>query len=215
MKVRVGLVGAGHMGEVHGRLLAGDDRVELAGVFDPCQERAERLAATLGTAAVRSLGGLLDRECTALYVLSPNTRHREPVLAALARGVHVFSEKPMATSLAEAEEIRQAVAASPGLVYQLGLNRRFAPVYQAIKEICDEATLAHVKMNRGELLNPAWVGDTSLTGGFLYESTYHLLDLVRWLFGEVETVTVQARAVNYPEHDNFAMLLCFRSGLSV
>lgn len=40
-------------------------------------------------------------------------------------------------------------------------------------------------MDRGELKNPAWVGDTELTGGFLYESTIHLLDLTRWLMGDM------------------------------
>lgn len=211
MKIRVGLIGAGHMGQVHGAILAGDSRVEVTGVFDPRRERAEALARELGTTAAESLEAVLDR-CAAVYVLSPNTLHREPVLAALGRGLHVFSEKPMATSLAEAAELRRAAAAAPGLVYQLGLNRRCAPVYQAAKEVAGDATLAHIKMNRGELQNPVWVSDTTLTGGFLYESTYHLLDLARWFFGEVEWVHVQARAAAYSEPDNFAMLMRFQSG---
>jgi predicted dehydrogenase len=43
---------------------------------------------------------------------------------------------------------------------------------------------AHVKMNRGELLNPEWVGDPKVTGGFLYETTIHMFDMMRFLFGE-------------------------------
>jgi myo-inositol 2-dehydrogenase/D-chiro-inositol 1-dehydrogenase len=215
MTVRIGLIGAGHMGEVHGRLLAQDERVQLAGVYDPCLERAAQLAPQLGATAAFSLEELWDQRLDAVYVLSPNTRHREPVLAAVERGIHVFSEKPMATSLSEADQIRAAVESAPGLVYQVGLNRRFAPVYQAAKEVAGTATLAHFKMNRGELQNPAWVSDTTLTGGFLYESTYHLLDLARWLFGEVLTVNVQAKTAAYQELDNFAMLLRFASGLSL
>lgn len=214
MRVRVGLIGAGHMGQVHARVLAADQRVELAGVYDPRPERATALAAEVGALVATSLDHLFDLDCQAVYVLSPNTLHQGPVLAAVERGVHVFSEKPMATVLGDARRIRDSVAAKPGLIYQLGLNRRFAPVYQAAKAISAGASLAHIKMNRGELLNPPWVSDTSLTGGFLYESTYHLLDMARWLFGEVESVSVQARSINYTELDNFAMLLRFQSGLT-
>ena len=47
---------------------------------------------------------------------------------------------------------------------------------------------AHVKMNRGELLKPEWTGDPEITGGFLYETPIHMFDMMRFLFGEVESL---------------------------
>ncbi|MBI3968963.1 MAG: Gfo/Idh/MocA family oxidoreductase, partial [Chloroflexi bacterium] len=104
---------------------------------------------------------------------------------------------------------RRVAAAGDG-VFQVGFNRRFAPAYVRAKELVANgeivpASLA-VKMNRGELRQPAWVANAEITGGFLYESTIHLLDLIRWLAGEVRTVYARARASVYPPQlDDFAV----------
>lgn len=214
MKVKVGIIGCGHMGRTHGAILRRDERVELMGVMDIDRACAERLAKELETKAFDKLDNLLSEGPTAVYVATPNALHREPVLEALSAGAHVFSEKPMATSLDEARSILEAVESS-GLIYQIGFNRRFAPVYKFAREQIEKGFTplsANVKMNRGELKNPPWVGDTSLTGGFLYESTIHLLDMIRWLMGEVSEVICRARANVYKELDDFAMLLTFESG---
>jgi myo-inositol 2-dehydrogenase/D-chiro-inositol 1-dehydrogenase len=144
---------------------------------------------------------LLEAQVDAVYVCTPNTLHTEAVLAALHHGVHVFSEKPMATTLSEARQILEAARTSRAL-YQVGHNRRFAPVYQFAKQQILAGFVpisANVKMNRGELQKPPWVSDPRLTGGFLYESTVHLLDLLRWLMGEVVEVECRARATIYSE----------------
>jgi len=214
MTVGVGIVGCGHMGTTHGHILAEDQRVEIVGVTDVRREAAEGLAAQLGCGVFSDLAALLDQPPDAVYVTTPNALHREPVLQSLRAGCHVFCEKPMATSLAEAGEIREAVERS-GLLYQIGFNRRFAPAYRFVKariEAGFEPLSANVKMNRGELLSPSWVGDVSLAGGFLYESTIHLLDMVRWLMGEVVEVVCRAEANVYEELDDFSMLLTFASG---
>ena len=67
-------------------------------------------------------------------------------------------------------------------------------------------------MNRGELQHPPWVSDTRVTGGFLYESTVHLLDMMRRLMGEIVDVECRARSSLYNELDDFVMLLTFASG---
>lgn len=214
MRPRIGIIGCGHMGRTHGHILRQDERVELAGVMDIDSQCARQLAGELGTQAFDTLDDLLNEQPAAVYVTTPNARHVEPVLKALLAGVHTFSEKPMATSLAEAQEILRAVEA-PGLIYQIGFNRRFAPVYKFAKERIEDGfrpLSANVKMNRGELLNPAWVCNTELTGGFLYESTIHLLDVMRWLMGDVRQVVCRAQANVCDELDDFAIILTFASG---
>lgn len=215
MALRVGILGAGYMGTTHATILARDQRVKVTALADTDQARAEALAPKVGAKAVASLQALLDAGAEALFITTPNTTHTEPVLTALKTGVHVFSEKPMATSLAEAGQIREAAARGPGL-YQVGHNRRFAPAYKAAKARLADGSLhvtsAHIKMNRGELQQPPWVGDRGVTGGFLYESTIHLLDMARWLLGEVAWVQVVGGTHVYREPDDFSMLLGFASG---
>jgi myo-inositol 2-dehydrogenase/D-chiro-inositol 1-dehydrogenase len=67
-------------------------------------------------------------------------------------------------------------------------------------------------MNRGELLNPVWTGDPSVTGGFLYETPIHMFDMMRFLFGEVESLVALGSRHEYNEIDDFSVLLKFRNG---
>ena len=214
MALRLGIIGAGYMGTLHAQNLMADARVHIVGVADVAPDRAEPLARLTGSRTFPSAAALLDAGVEVVYVCTPNTLHTEVVLAALQHGVHVFSEKPMATTLRQARQILAASHTSRAL-YQVGHNRRFAPVYTCAKQHILEGfvpTSANVKMNRGELQNPPWVSNTRLTGGFLYESTLHLLDMVRWLMGEMVEVTCRARASVYSELDDFTMLLTFASG---
>jgi myo-inositol 2-dehydrogenase/D-chiro-inositol 1-dehydrogenase len=214
-KLRIGMAGAGYMGGLHAKLLARDERVRVAAVYDLAPERAAACAREHGAEEVESIAALIEA-VDAVFITTPNTQHVAATLAALEAGRHVFCEKPLATSL---EEARQVLAASRGSskVCQVGHNRRFAPIYQTVKRLLAQDGFqphsAHGKMNRGELLKPTWVGDAAITGGFLYETTIHLFDMLRWLFGEVESVTVQASSHEYSEIDDFSMLFQFRSGV--
>src|SRR5213596_1811226 len=135
MPVKVGILGCGFIGRIHALDLKADARVTLVGVADMVPQAAQRLAAEVNTKPLPSLEALLD-----------------PGLRGLAAGVHVFSEKPMATSLPEAWKIRQAAGRARGM-YQLGFNRRFANVYRFAKQMIDEGRitplLAQLKHNRG------------------------------------------------------------------
>jgi len=98
----------------------------------------------------------------------------------------------------------------------VGHNRRFAPVYTELKRMLSESHQphsAHVKMNRGELLKPEWVGNPEITGGFLYETTIHMFDMMRFLFGEVATVQAHGSRHEYQEIDDFSALFTFQNGM--
>jgi myo-inositol 2-dehydrogenase/D-chiro-inositol 1-dehydrogenase len=214
--LRVGFAGAGFIAGVHADVLAGLPDVRIAAVHDPDPSRAHEFAAKCGADAVASFEQLLD-VVDAVYICSPNAYHAGQALSALAAGKHVFSEKPMATSLKEASRALEAARSARGQ-YAIGFNRRLAPVYQALKQRIDAGELtprwAHMKMNRGELVKPAWVADPSVSGGFLYESTIHLLDLACWLFGPLDTITCHASQTCAEQLDDFAMLLSFASGMT-
>lgn len=216
MPVRVGILGAGFIGRIHALNLRGDPRVELVGIADAVPRAAERLAAEAATRPLPDLGALLDARPDAVYVATPNAHHVAPVLAALGAGVHVFSEKPMATSLADARRIRDA-ARSSRAIYQIGFNRRFASVYRFARRLIDEGRIAplaaQMKHNRGELRQPPWTSDPAVTGGYLYETPVHLLDMGRFLFGDAAVVQGWARQSVYAEPDGFVMLVRFHSGV--
>jgi myo-inositol 2-dehydrogenase / D-chiro-inositol 1-dehydrogenase len=214
MALTLGIIGAGYIGAVHAKNLMADARVHVLGVADVVPHKAEELAHLVKGRTFASVEALFDAGVEAVYVCTPNTLHTEAVLAALQRNVHVFSEKPMATTLHEAQQILDAARAGRAL-YQIGHNRRFAPVYKFAKQKILEGfapTSANVKMNRGELKQPPWVADPRMTGGFLYESTVHLLDMVRWLMGEIVDVECRARSSLYNELDDFVMLLTCAGG---
>jgi myo-inositol 2-dehydrogenase / D-chiro-inositol 1-dehydrogenase len=212
MKLKVGIIGAGYIGGVHAGILARDERVQLTAVYDVDRERAEKLARTNDAHVAASATEVIER-CDAVYITAPNTEHVSLALAALDAGKHVFCEKPLAINLNDAKSIFAKANGSKSLV-QVGHNRRFAPVYATLKKLLSEHAphSAHVKMNRGELLNPTWTGDPAVTGGFLYETPIHMFDMMRFLFGEVESLHAIGSKHEYGEIDDFSVLLKFTSG---
>src|SRR5215470_10204660 len=213
-KIKIGIMGAGYIAGVHASVLARDGRTQLAAVYDVDEQAAARLSATFDCTAVSTTLELLER-CDAVYITTPNTQHVSLAIASIETGKHVFCEKPLATNVADAERVFKQAGESRG-VFQVGHNRRFAPVYTTLKKMLAETHpphSAHVKMNRGELLKPEWTGDPSVTGGFLYETPIHMFDMMRFLFGEVESLHAIGSTHEYKEVDDFSVLLKFANGM--
>src|SRR5205085_9645839 len=119
------------IGSLHATVLSRDERVKIVAVHDTIGGRAEALAQVTGS-NVASAGELIEAS-DAVYIATPNTQHTELALASLRADKHVFCEKPLATSLHDARLILEAASPQAG-VFQVGFNRRFAPVYQRLKE---------------------------------------------------------------------------------
>jgi len=213
-KLKIGFIGAGYIAGVHASILARDERVKIAAIHDLEKTRAKRLAHSVGAGVAHSVAEVLAI-CEAIYITTPNTQHTEYAILAAEERKHIFCEKPMATNIADARRVLKA-SEKIDRVFQVGHNRRFAPVYAELKRMLSETHQphsAHVKMNRGELLNPEWVGDPKTTGGFLYETTIHMFDMLRFLFGEVKSVQAVGSSHEYQETDDFSVLFTFRGGM--
>src|ERR1044071_5730748 len=213
-KIRIGIMGAGYIAGVHASVLARDERAQLTAVYDVDAQAAEALARAHNASAVATTLELLER-CDAVFITTPNTQHVSLAIASIETGKHVFCEKPLATNVADAERVFTEAGDARG-VFQVGHNRRFAPVYATLKRMLPKPPpphSAHVKMNRGELLKPEWTGDPAVTGGFLYETPIHMLDMMRFLFGEVESLHAAGSTHEYKEVDDFSVLLRFASGM--
>jgi myo-inositol 2-dehydrogenase / D-chiro-inositol 1-dehydrogenase len=213
-KLKIGFLGAGYIAGVHAGVLARDERVQIAAVHDLVKERATHLARSCGARVGHSVSEVLAL-CDAVFITTPNTKHTELAILAAESGTHVFCEKPMATRVKDARRMLK-IAKQSKQVFQVGHNRRFAPVYAELKRMLAEGLQphsAHIKMNRGELLNPGWVGDPKITGGFLYETTIHMFDMMRFLFGEVASLQAIGSSHEYAEPDDFSVLLRFAGGM--
>jgi myo-inositol 2-dehydrogenase / D-chiro-inositol 1-dehydrogenase len=211
-KVRLGIIGTGYIGNVHAGIYANDPRVEVSALYDIIPERAEATSRRVGGRVCGSRHELLDR-CDAVLVCTPNRTHTEIALDAIAADRHVFCEKPFSVGIADAKRLLEAAEGSHR-TFQVGHSRRFAPVYRKLKELLsdDEPHSAHIKMNRGELRNPTWTGDAGVTGGFLYETTIHLFDMLRFQFGEVDEIVAYGSQHQYPEPDEFSIIFRLKSG---
>jgi predicted dehydrogenase len=130
--MRVAVIGVGHLGRHHARILAGLPGVQLVAVADARIEQARTVAEPLGAEAVADYRDLLDR-VDAVSVAVPTFLHREVAGAFLERGIHAMVEKPLASSLEEAEALVD-LAKSHGATLQVGHIERFNPVLAALQE---------------------------------------------------------------------------------
>ena len=213
--IKIGIIGTGVIGGTHIGILQQNEAVTLGSVYDVLKERAERFAAEFGMQAFSSAEDVIE-DSDAVYVTVPNKFHTEMTLKVLKLGKHVFCEKPFALNLTDAKKIVDAVEKEK-VVYQVGFSRRLAPVYKKMKQLITSGELTpnsfNIKMNRGELQVPPWTSDSEITGGFLFESTLHLIDMVRYLFGEVKEVTAVGSKSVYPCVDDFSMIFEMENGV--
>ncbi|WP_293908194.1 Gfo/Idh/MocA family oxidoreductase [Phenylobacterium sp.] len=120
--LRAGVIGAGVFGGYHAAQYARLPRVSFSGVFDTHPDRAAKVAMPLGGRAFADLEAFLEA-VDVVTVASPATFHADQALAAIAAGKHVYVEKPIATGVAEAEQLRAAAAAT-SLVLACGHQER-------------------------------------------------------------------------------------------
>jgi predicted dehydrogenase len=125
--LRVAVVGVGHLGRHHARILAGMDGVTLVGVADPVPDTRDALAAAHGCRAVADYAELTDQIDLAV-VATPTRSHHRVGLDLLQRGIGLLIEKPIASNAQEAAEL-VAAAESAGVVLQVGHIERFNPAF--------------------------------------------------------------------------------------
>jgi predicted dehydrogenase len=207
--VRVGIVGAGLIGQAHSLMLRHiadrtDQSVRVVAVADIAHAQAERLAARWpGARALASADELsADRGIDAVWICTPTRLHRDAVIAAARTGKHIFCEKPLAMTAAEAAEMADAIRRA-GVLSQVGLVLRFSPVYTVMKSMVaapDAGRLLAVVMRDDQdfpirgVHASAWRNDPSLTaGGTLIEHSVHDFDLLTWMLGPIERVYCRTR----------------------
>ncbi len=214
--MKIGFVGTGFIAKVHMENLSEIEDVDIAGIIEPDDRRANEIVEKYGAKRYKSLRDMKSDGIIAVYITSPNRTHFEIAKEAIEEGLNVFVEKPMTISLKDAKELERLVLEKK-IVFQVGHNRRFAYVYKFIKEKIDSGDLKpysfQIKMNRGELQVPPWVSNREFTGGFLFETTLHLFDMMRYLFGDVDEMYVLGKKSVYDDYDDWAIAVKMKNGI--
>ena len=193
--LRAGLIGCGWIARVHVPALDAAADVELVAACDTALERAEAIVRPRGARAYKSWEEMLDREeLDAVWVCTPPLHHRDPTLTALARGVHVYLEKPIARTLDDAEAI-VAAARSADAVCAVGYQWHASElVEEARQALAGQRVALLVGRNYGPVAGRPWFMDRAQGGGQILERGSHHIDLQRAIAGEISAV--QAVAAN-------------------
>ncbi|MFO0829576.1 MAG: Gfo/Idh/MocA family oxidoreductase [Phycisphaerales bacterium] len=195
MALRLGIVGAGTIGNVHADAAARTG-VEIAAAWDMQAARAKALVDRVGGVACASLDELLAMPSVdAVAIAVPNDAHAACAIRSLERRKHVLLEKPMAMNVAECDRILDA-ARGAGTVLQLGFVCRGTPTAQAAKAFVDGGRLGrvyHAKCSiyrrRGIPGLGGWFTTKATSGGGpLIDLGVHVVDLVRFLTGKPKAV---------------------------
>jgi predicted dehydrogenase len=185
--IRIAVVGAGEFGRNHVRVWRELEGAELAGVVDTNAERARQIAAEFGAKIIPSLDALRDERVDAVSLAVPTKEHASIGARLLDAGYDVLVEKPMASSLAEADELIAAARRS-GRVLQIGQVERFNPAVVAVQKIVSEPMFFEV--HRLGIFTPR-----SLDIDVVYDLMIHDLDI---LLSLVNAPVTDLRAVGIP-----------------
>lgn len=216
--MRVGLVGCGVIGRRRAELLRGSDSHTLVIVADVDRSRANALATEIGCRASEKWQDVVAADLDAVIVSTTNDWLAPVSLAAIQAGRHVLVEKPMARTSAEASEVVDA-AARRGVVLKVGFNHRHHHALRRAHELAGQGAVGNLLFARCRYghggrqgYEREWRTDHRLSGGGeLLDQGIHVIDLLRWFFGEfTEAVGFTAAYVwrgAEPVEDNaFAML---------
>lgn len=130
--LKAGVLGAGHLGKIHLKLLQQSTKFELVGFFDASKEASEKIVAEFGYTSFPSMESLIDA-CEMVVVVTPTSKHFECAEKVINAGKHLFIEKPITQTVAEAEQIRD-LAKQKKVRGQVGQVERFNPAFMAIKD---------------------------------------------------------------------------------
>ncbi len=202
--VRIGVVGVGGMGNAHCNSLPNVENCEFIGVADLRLETAEAVAAQHRIRAFQNYQELFER-VDAVVVATPPVAHTQVVVDAAEAGVHIFCEKPLSLTLAEADTMIEA-SDKAGTHLMVGQVLRFYPVHELGRQIVDAGDIGNITYIETDYTGPynaprtrpeSWYG----TVGGLLENGIHKSDLINWFGGTA--LTVAAEVGSFSGHDDW------------
>jgi predicted dehydrogenase len=221
--IRFGLAGTGGISNQHVEAMRATDGAQLVAVTSASPDRARAAADKWGVAWSASLDDLLARDdIDAIAVTTPSGFHAGIALAAVRAGKHVIVEKPLALTVADADELIEAGRRTGRLIGAIS-QRRFEPAIRALHDAVAAGALGGIALVIAESLNyrpqsyydsAAWRGTRALDGGVLLNQAIHEIDLVCWLGGPVASVAAHIATLGHEmeSEDTATVSLRFAGG---
>ena len=204
--INFGIIGCGYVSKRHAEHIRAHPEARLVGGYDAKPERTESFANANKVRNYASAAELLaDDDIDIVTICTPNGDHHLSSIRALEAKKHVLVEKPMAIKKSFAEAMIQASLQHNRSLFVVKQNR-FNPPVQAVKQLLDEGQLGRLFAvtvncfwNRNEQYYTAsdWKGTKDLDGGTLFTQFSHFVDIVYYLFGDIEVTHAQLSNVNH------------------
>jgi UDP-N-acetyl-2-amino-2-deoxyglucuronate dehydrogenase len=212
MTVKFALVGAGHIGKRHAEMINRNPEAELVAVADPNGHQDAAVLA-MGTPVYADLETLLEKspDFDVLCVATPNGLHASHALLGLQHKKHIVIEKPMALTKADCEKMIHKAMAMHRMVFCV-MQNRYSPPAEWIKTVMDQGKLGRIFMvqvncywNRDDRYykNGGWKGTQELDGGTLFTQFSHFVDMMYWLFGDVQDIKATFADFNHSKSTEF------------
>jgi UDP-N-acetyl-2-amino-2-deoxyglucuronate dehydrogenase len=203
-KIRFAVVGTGHIGKRHAAMISNNGECELVALCDIKPRDVLKLE-PYPVPFYDNIDELLafGSQFEVLSIASPNGLHEEHALKAIRSGHHVVIEKPMALTKAGCEKILYEALHHHKLVFCV-MQNRYSPPSVWLKNLLNEKTLGQIYLvqvncywNRDDryYTKDTWHGSKELDGGTLFTQFSHFVDIMYWLFGDIENI--QARFADF------------------
>lgn len=191
-RVRVGVLGAGSMGEVHVKNLVRIPEAEITAICDVNRPKAEALSRLCQAKVYTDFTEMLEKECMdVLYILLPPFAQNGQFEQAAAKGIHIFIEKPIAITSDRGKSMVDA-ARKTGIKSHVGFHMRYGTAIQKLKKMIDDGTAGRPVLFNGRYqcnsLHVDWWRDVNLCGGQIFEQAIHAYDICRYMFGHPKAV---------------------------
>jgi len=220
MAVRIGLIGAGHVGRRHLESLSAIPDVQIAAVCDSDRGLAERAAAPFGASPHINFRTLLEAErLDAVCVCLPPFARGEPEMLAARAGIHLLVSVPVAISAEKARQVQEEIETSGVVASVAGAWRHLSGTERALEWLRDRKVALVRGWSFGAVPPAGWRSRRESSGGYFAQEAVHLVDLARYLVGDVTSVSAMASegiaSARLPDHDiedALVTILRFRNG---
>lgn len=211
-KIRFAVVGCGHIGKRHAEMVVRDPGAELVALCD-IRSKEELGIEAYPVAFFSDVTSLLQSglDIDVINICVPNGLHAELAIQAIELGHHVVIEKPMALQVQDAERVLQTSLKYQKEVFCV-MQNRYSPPSVWIKQMIDSGRLGKIYLvqlncfwNRDErYYKPGgWHGDACLDGGTLFTQFSHFIDIMYWLFGDIQHIQARFADFNHQQLTDF------------
>lgn len=222
-KFRIALVGCGRISRNHFEAISKIDGLEIVAVCDEIAARADEAGGRLGVRSYDNLERMLaEIECDVVVIATPSGLHPQQGVTAAKAGKHVVTEKPMAISLAGADDLVRACDDAGVHLFVVKQNRLNRPI-QLLKKAVDRGRFGRIFMANctvrwarpQEYYDQApWRGTWKYDGGAFMNQASHYVDLIQWMMGPVDSVIAKTATLarKIETEDSGAAVIKFQSG---